>query len=490
MLKVKLAKPLSRIKNIIKPYRNKSSTSHKFATSAALLKPRKGYFDAKDVNIIDAFLIDEGIFFLYFSKCPCAIGAALFDKKNPETILWRSANPIYSDKTKFVPEKIQMVERKIFIHLVKGAKTKKIKISLNLLLHKFKEKTRIASSFLNSIVERSQNNPIIQPSTTHIWENCATFNAAALCLNGKIHFIYRAIGDGGMSVLGYANSKDGIHIDERLSAPVYIPHEEFEFKQDKTCAVKFNYCSGGGGWGGCEDPRLTLIDDTIYMTYTAFNGTEPPGVALTSITVKDFLAKNWKWRKSTLISPRGQISKNWVLFPEKINGKYAILHSISPKIQMDFFDNLNFDHGKCITNSIHAQSPRNGCWDNQLRGVGPPPIKTNEGWLILYHAMDKNDPNKYKLGAMLLDYKKPNKILCRATHPVLEPTAYYEKHGCKGDVIYSCGAVVMDNKLFVYYGGADTVTCVATANFTDFITRLKNSCIPPEMIAENSVKVY
>ena len=91
------------------------------------------------------------------------------------------------------------------------------------------------------------------------------------------------------SMLGYAASEDGIRMDERLAHPVYMASDPLQ-SRNKDTHLPFPYASGGSG-SGCEDPRLTKIDDTIYMTYTAFNGWQPPAVALTSIKVKDFLKK-------------------------------------------------------------------------------------------------------------------------------------------------------------------------------------------------------
>ena len=114
-----------------------------------------------------------------------------------------------------------------------------------------------------------------------------------------------------------------------------------------------------------------------------------------------------------------------------------------------------------------------GAWDTWIRGAGPPPLKTKDGWLLLYHAMDVRDPNRYKLGAMLLDLNDPTKVLYRSRTPILEPDVYYENQGFKAGVVYSCGAVVKDGELYVYYGGADSVTCVAMANLDTFLDELK-----------------
>src|SRR5690606_22288600 len=127
------------------------------------------------------------------------------------------------------------------------------------------------------------------------------------------------------------------------------------------------------------------------------------------------------------ISAPGEIHKNWVLFPEKINGKFAILHSLSPDIQIEYIDDLDeFDGNKFIKSHYNNKPNWKNSWDAWVRGVGPSPIKTRLGWLVLYHAMDKNDPNKYKLGAMILDPKDPTRILYHADHPILEPEEHYE----------------------------------------------------------------
>jgi predicted GH43/DUF377 family glycosyl hydrolase len=165
-----------------------------------------------------------------------------------------------------------------------------------------------------------------------------------------------------------------------------------------------------------------------------------------------------------------------VLFPEKINGKYAILHSISPHIMINYFDDLDELDGQ--TNFIHSVHQGSALWgarDRLVRGVGPTPIKTKYGWLVLYHKMEKHEIHRYKLWAMILDAKDPTKILYNSASPILEPDLWYENEGYKSGVIYSCGAVVKDDKLFVYYGGADKVSCVATADLDKFLKELMHS---------------
>ena len=185
--------------------------------------------------------------------------------------------------------------------------------------------------------------------------------------------------------------------------------------------------------------------------------------------------KVWKWETPKLISRPGQIQKNWVIFPEKINGKFAVLHSITPKISIDLLESLNPDDVLIDSYHTHQHFMNKERWDNIVRGVGAPPLKTESGWLVLYHAMDFRDPNRYKVGAMLLDYENPEKILARCSEPILEPDEKYENEGFKAGVVYVCGAVIKDGTLFVYYGGADMFVAVASAPLKEFMEQLISS---------------
>jgi beta-1,2-mannobiose phosphorylase / 1,2-beta-oligomannan phosphorylase len=324
-------------------------------------------------------------------------------------------------------------------------------------------------------LERHEGNPIIEPREGNYWEMKATFNPGAIYADHRVHLLYRAIGGDDISVLGYAASSDGVSFAERSGDPAYMPTAiKSTVPAEEQKPLEPAYFSGGGWNGGVEDPRLTLIDDTVYLTYTAFDGWGSIRIALSSIALEDFLNKNWKWKKPTMISPRGEVHKNWVLFPEKIDGKFAILHSISPQILVDYVDDLNdFDEEEAVIRSKYSRVSNTGGWDTWIRGAGPPPLKTKDGWLLLYHAMDLADPDRYKLGAMLLDLNDPTKVLYRSRGPILEPDFDYENRGLKSGVVYSCGAVIADGELYVYYGGADSVTCVAMANLEKFLHELK-----------------
>ena len=320
-------------------------------------------------------------------------------------------------------------------------------------------------------LKRSPQNPIIEPGG-YAWESKATFNPSAIKVEDKIYLIYRAIGENDSSVLGYALSRDGFKINERLPYSVFKRHSSLE---QKTEFPILNYSSGGGWNGGCEDPRLTLIGDTVYMIFTAFDGWGSLRLTLTSIKLEDLKKKRWNWESPVLISPPGEIHKNWVLFPEKIKGKYAILHSFYPKILIDYFTDLKELNGRKFIKSNNTRPvDETRSWDSWFRGIGPAPIKTKDGWLILYHAMDHKNPDRYRLGALLLDLKNPKKVLFRSQHPILEPEETYENYGHKWGVIYACGAVVKDKDLLVYYGGADKVVAVASVALKDLLTDLRS----------------
>jgi predicted GH43/DUF377 family glycosyl hydrolase len=319
-------------------------------------------------------------------------------------------------------------------------------------------------------LKKPSHNPIIEPSQ-YSWESKATFNPTAFESDGKIHIVYRAVGEDDNSVLGYAYTYDGLNIDGRPTYHIY----RRSFDSNKNFP-QIDYISGGGWSGGCEDPRITLIGDTVYMIYTAFDGWGSVRLALTSIKLDDFNSKKWNWKKPVFISYPGEINKNWALFPEKINGKYAIVHSFYPKILIEYFDDLNELDGKRFIKSNNTRPvDENRNWDSWFRGIGPSPIKTKDGWLILYHAMDHRNPDRYRMGAMLLDLKDPTKILYRSKSPILEPEEDYENNGHKWGVIYSCGAVVKKGELFVYYGGADKFVCVASINLAELINDLKSN---------------
>ena len=331
------------------------------------------------------------------------------------------------------------------------------------------------------LLGKSVLNPILRPGTNP-WTAEAVLNPAALVLHGRTHLLYRAIGMDGVSRLGYASSADGIVFDNRLAYPAYIARSPRKPSLHLRRYSPVRYPSGGS-WGGCEDPRMVAIDGRVYATFNMFDGWDYIRVAAISIPEDDFAAERfWKWDGPHIVSPPGEIHKNWVLFPEKLRGQFAILHSISPKIEIAYRDALEDigDTEPYIESWVGPRSSlpaREGVWDSYVRSAGPPPVRTDRGWLIFYHAIDARDPGRYKLGAMLLDLDNPTIVLHRSIAPVLSPDEEYENHGKPG-IVYACGAVVRDGVLYVYYGGADKVVCVAMAPLCDFLDALEKGGQP------------
>lgn len=308
------------------------------------------------------------------------------------------------------------------------------------------------------------SNPILMPVRIHNWEAYQTFNPGAIHLDGRVHLVYRAIGVDGISRFGYATSTDGFEIDERLPYPIYGRKME---------RLALSASPSGGGFGGCEDPRIVKIeeDGRIYVTYNAFG----PGelrVGFTSIRIDDFLARRWRWSEEKLISPEGEVHKNFVLFPEKIDGRYAILHSISPRVQIAYLDSLDFEDGVQINSTYMPCSNGNG-WEARVKSPGPPPIKTEEGWILFYHGLSRSEPWKYKIGVMLLDLDRPEKIVAVSRYPVIEPDQPYENIGFKPGVVYTNGCVVKDGEVIVYYGSADTYVSAAHIPLDDLLDGLR-----------------
>ena len=278
-----------------------------------------------------------------------------------------------------------------------------------------KTKISVKKEFL---LDRYDQNPLLSPKKHNDWETNCVFNPAAYKdNNGTVHILYRAIGNDGISRLGYAKSLDGLSFTDRMSYPVFFI--ENPRKNGRNFIPKYDpvIYPSGGSWGGCEDPRLSLIDDRLYLTFNAFDGWDFIRIGYSSILEKDFISGRWNWDKPILISPDGEIHKNWLLFPEKINGKFAILHSISPDILIDYKDSLE----NIGTLESHIKSPvgprnskRDNSWDWNIRGAGSPPLKTKKGWLLLYHAIEKHEQERYKIGALLLDINDPTKIIGRS----------------------------------------------------------------------------
>ena len=296
-------------------------------------------------------------------------------------------------------------------------------------------------------MRRFKGNPILEPIVENAWESRLVFNAAAIHLKDRVHILYRAMGNDSISRIGYASTSDGYSIDFRSSTPIFEPKEKTEHS-------------------GCEDPRLALFDDKVFMAYTALSELDHGQlyqIALTSIGIEDFLGLKWKWNARSLPF-RGIRNKDAVLFPRKINGKYVMLHRFDPDVCVAYSADLET---WCNIRSI--LEPRIKSWDSWKIGAAGPPIEVKEGWLTIYHGVSFE--KIYCLGVVLLDKNDPETVLYRSEAPILVPAKDYERFGKVPNVVFSCGNVLIDDKVLVYYGAADSVLCVATYDLSELLPK-------------------
>lgn len=287
---------------------------------------------------------------------------------------------------------------------------------------------------------RFEGNPIIQPIKHHQWESRYVFNPAMIRLGGRFHIFYRAMGEDMISRLGYASSKDGYHIDERLQHPVFrptVPNEKH----------------------GCEDPRLTILEERCVMTYTAYGDIYQIGI--TTISIENILRKRWEWGERFFPFPNVR-NKNAVIFPRRVNNRYVMCHRLDPNIYLAYSDDL-----RTWNNNKLVMRTRSDFWDCVKIGAAGPPIELDEGWLLIYHGVDIN--RIYRLGAAILDKENPERVIYRSKVPILEPQEDYETSGLVPNVVFSCGSVLLEDKLLISYGCADTVIGVATFDLNEII---------------------
>lgn len=235
------------------------------------------------------------------------------------------------------------------------------------------------------------------------------------------------------SHLRLAHSSDGIHfrVDEK---PMILPQSEEESL-------------------GMEDPRVTQIGSTYYITYTAVS---PQGPAAALLATEDFRSFR---RFGVILAPE---NKDTVIFPEKISGRFLALNRPvssefgSPAIWIcESPDLIHWGRQKYLCGT------RAG-WENGRIGSGAVPFRTEKGWVEFYHASDRQ--NRYCVGAVLLDAEDPWKILARTEKPILQPEAPYETDGFFSDTVFTCGCFREGNCIALYYGAADDKIC--RADFT------------------------
>lgn len=315
------------------------------------------------------------------------------------------------------------------------------------------ESTNEPSKYLT----RYQGNPLLTPLEEHKWESKYVLNPGALRIGDKVYLFYRAVGNDNISRIGLAIS-DGYKILERLPQPIFSPANP----EEKM---------------GCEDARLIIINERIWMLYTAYDGNIAQ-IAAASISVDEFLQRNWAAWKREGLAFKNIWDKDAILFPERINGKYILYHRIEPSIWITYMEELSFP---CREKHAIIIGPRPGrMWDSLKIGAGAQPLKTKYGWLLIYHGVDHH--YVYRLGVLLVDLHNPQKVLYRSPNPILEPLEDYEV-GLSGawvpNVVFTCGAVPGvdkeiledDDEILVYYGAADTSIGLASATLAELIPK-------------------
>ena len=318
---------------------------------------------------------------------------------------------------------------------------------------------------------RYEGNPILEPRG-YDWESVAVFNPAVTHKDGQIHLLYRAIADyqGYAAQLGHAVFDERLNLVERSDAPCFGPDMKL--------------------WeNSIEDARLTEIDGELYITYVVTPTPTPPGgvrirlgipnrqQAITRIALARVNNDFRNFTRLGIITPYEANERDTVLFPARINGKYAALHrpatdwvdsDHSPELPSIWFAYLDGLSGGMSGHKL-VMEPREK-WESYKVGSGAPPIRTERGWLMIYHGVDKS--RVYRAGAALLDLEKPWKVIARTTEPILEPEEEYERIGDVPNVVFPEGAVVIGEELLVFYGAADKVCCAAHVRLDELLNYL------------------
>lgn len=334
-------------------------------------------------------------------------------------------------------------------------------------------------------LKRFAGNPILSPNPKNKWESLVTTNPGAWYDKDskQVFMLYRAAGHDVAHTIhfGLAVSKDGYNFKRVSRQPVFSP-------------------SADGFDAGCvEDPRIVKIGEWYYITYAAraFSPGQywlpmeqnknrvferPPDFPhslRTNWTATGLvLTKDFKTfiRAGRLTGPMVD-DRDAILFPEKVNDQYVMIHrpmqwigekygTKNPAIWISYSDDmLNFRDSKLL---IKGKAD----WECHKIGGNNPPIKTDRGWLFIYHGVGPDW--HYRLGALLLDLKNPSKVLHRTADWLMQPEEPYEVKGLYNGVVFPCGNVVINGTLFVYYGGADQYVGVATCRLNKLLDHLED----------------
>ena len=331
---------------------------------------------------------------------------------------------------------------------------------------------------------------IVLAPTENEFESMSVLNPGVYQEGDFVHLFYRGIDVKMNSAIGYAKLKGANKVIERWDEPIIKRDYKYESK-------------------GVEDPRLTKIGKTFYMTYVAHDGKNAVGAYAVSTDLKEFTKRGIITPKITYDSVAKIFAKEklkdryflfesyyeeyagkdvyvWekdtFLFPKKIKNQYALIHRILPDIQVIYFKKFEQlqstkywkDYLKNLPDSVVLE---NKFWfESRNIGGGAPPIETDDGWLIIYHAVEElNKARIYHAAAALLDKNDPTKVLGRLDEPLFSPDQDWEKHGFVNSVVFPTGTAIFGRDLYIYYGAADKFVAVAKTDLKKLIKELKKN---------------
>jgi predicted GH43/DUF377 family glycosyl hydrolase len=293
----------------------------------------------------------------------------------------------------------------------------------------------------------------------------AVFNAAATELDGETLLLMRVEDRTGLSHLAVAtsnNGRDGWRIDrDRVMRPQVDCYEEH--------------------WG-IEDPRITRVGDEYFIVYTGFS---MGGPLVCLATTRDFVTFE---RRGVLASPE---DKDAALFPVQFGDRWALLHRPSPVMAglgAHIWLSWSPDLRHWGDSRVLLPARRGGWWDANKVGLGPPPLRTDHGWLLCYHGVRITASGSiYRLGLAMLDIDDPRRVVYRGDEWVFGPSTAYERAGDVPDVVFPCGWILRDDgdTLDMYYGAADSAIGLATASLGDLIDHLRSH--PTEVEQHRSI---
>jgi len=317
------------------------------------------------------------------------------------------------------------------------------------------------------------------------FESHAVLNPTAYQDGDYVHLLYRAVRTPNYSSIGYVRMKGPTSVVDKKGFPVIFPEYSYECE-------------------GCEDPRVTKVDNDFYILYTAWDGTSPriavtkskdlrsfekmgiisPNISLAeAMDIVDVSRYQNAWDRQAINRAYDSMlgDKDAVLFPRKFGGKYAMLHRLEPDIQIVYFDDfsdlMSKEFWQDYLSSIesHVVMRQRYRWEDEKIGAGAVPIETDEGWLLIYHGVHISQDRSriYKTGASLLNLYDPQIEVARLEQPLFEPTNHWEMNGIVNNVVFPEGTSIFDDDLYIYYGAADRVVAWRKVSLNRILSRMK-----------------